>query len=317
MAGYQINPDKNIEKTMRTVQFFNLYFEKFKYIFLANILFIMFNAAAVGWIYLTYIILDGINIIAAASSIIILNVGMAGITNVCRYIYTKKEFSMKKAFFGGLKENGLKFLLHGVVFYMVFSVSYSSLALYYNGTKSNFLFWGPFIITALISIFVLFASYYLNIMTATMDLSLKNIYRNCILFSFGEIKNNFLATIALLIFGAVIFTIAVIINRPIIILALCGIIGIFIAPSTIQYIITFYVYDSMIDILDESTIKEKSEEKNEKPKININRQEAEEMSKIANESHGSSKASDEDEYIYYNGKMVKRSLLDQSNEYND
>lgn len=294
------------DKKMRTVEFFNMYFEKFRYIFLSNLLFIIFDLIAAGWVYLTIVLLGGFNVIAAASAAIVLNVGMAGVTSVCRYVYTKKEFSAVKTFFRGIKENWLKFLLHGIILYVLFAVSYSSTALYYSGTKTNFIFWVPLVITGLISLLVLFASYYVNIMTVTMDISLKNIYRNCLLFSFGEIKNNFFATIALLIFGAVVFTIAVILNNLAAIVIVCGMIAVLIAPSTIQYIITFYVYDDMIGILDESRKNESEEEdgaeKTGHSATEIETEEAKEISRLAPDTN--------DEYIFHNGKMIKRSAVE-------
>lgn len=303
VAGYQINPESNLNKKMRTVKFFNLYFSKFKYIFLSNIYFLLFFIISAAYVYLTFILCGGLNIIAALGAVIFLNIGMAGVTSVVRYIYTEKEFSPFKTFIKGIKENFLKFLVHGIFFYFLSAVSCASIMLYYNGTKNNSLFWVPLVITALISLLMLFASYYLNIMTVTMNISMKNIYRNCMLFSFGELKNNFMATFALIILGAVIFTIAVIVNRLLLILIICGIIAAFILPSTVQFIITFYVYDSMVEILDES---KKNDDEPEKvgAKQHIEKEEAEEISRLAADSN--------DEYIFYNGKMVKRSAVEES-----
>lgn len=304
MAEYQINSDSHIGKKLRTVEFFNLYFERFKYILLSNLLFIIFDILAAAYAYLMIVLSGGINVILLSLAAIILNIGMAGITPVCRYIYTKKEFPVVKTFFKGIRENWSKFLLHGVIWYAVFAVSYSSIALYYGGTKTNSLFWVPLVITGLISLLALFASFYLNIMTVTMDISLKNIYRNCLLFSFGEIKNNFFATLALVIFGVILFTIAVIVNNLLAILIICGVIAVFIAPSTIQYIITFYVYDDMIGILDASRKSERGEEekKPEASKPQIEKEEAEEISRLVSDSR--------DEYIFHNGRMIKRSEVE-------
>ena len=303
MAGYQINPENNLDKKMRTVKFFNLYFSKFKYIFLSNIYFLIFFIISAAYVYLTYMLCGGLNIVAALGAIIILNIGMSGVTSVVRYIYIDKDFSPFKTFIKGLKENWLKFLVHGIAFYLLSAVSYASIALYCSGTKTNSLFWVPLVITALISLLMLFASYYLNIMTVTMNINMKNIYRNCMLFSFGELKNNFMATFALAVLGAVIFTIAVILNKLLLILIICGIITAFIVPSTVQFIITFYVYDSMVEILDDSK-KSDDEPQSEHTKQRINKEEAEEISRLAADS--------KDEYIFYNGKMVKRSAVEES-----
>lgn len=307
VAKYKINNQNEFDKKMRSAQFFNKYFSKFKYIFLSNMFFVIFNLLAAGYIYLTFVIFKGLNIFAALGSMIILNFGMSGVIQISRYIYIDKQFSTFKAFVKGLKENGLKFLVHGIFFYAFTVVTYVSIMMYYNGTKENALFWMPLVITILISLLVLFGCYYLNLMTVTMDIGLKNIYRNCALFSFGELKNNIFATTALLILGAVIFTACVIINNPVGVLVLLAVLEMFFIPATVQYIITFYIYDSMVEILDDSKkISDEENEINEKNFVSarqsVDLEEAEEISRLLPES--------KDEYIFHNGKMVKRSEVE-------
>lgn len=301
MAGFQINPDSNFDKEMRSTRFFNLYFSKFKYILLSNLLFLIPLLIAAAYVYVTYILCNGLNIFIAGTSIVFLNPFVAGLTLVSRYIYTEKEFSVVKTFFKGIKENWSRFLVHGIVAYIAFAVSYFSIGLYYNGTKTSSLFWVPLVITFLIVLFVLFSSYYLNIMTVTMDIKLKDIYRNCALFSFGELKNNILVTIALLIFVAVVFTLTVFLRIPVVTLIIGIVLIAFVIPSTLQYIITFYVYDDMVGILDKSR---KRENKNEEAttQAKVDKEEAEEISRLAPDTN--------DEYIFHNGKMIKRSVVE-------
>lgn len=306
MRGYKINSDANTEKPMRAVQFFNLYFGNFHIILLSNLLFLPFNLLAIGYAALMYKLLGGLNIAATAAAVIILNVGMSGVALVCRYIYTRKEFKVFSAFVKGVKENALSFLIHGVVFYIAFAVSYFSAILYYNGTKSSAVFWLPLIITAVIALAFLFASYYMNVMTVTMDIPRRSLYRNCALFSFGELKNNLLATAAMLIFGALIFTICYIINDMWVVLLILAIFQIFIIPSTVQYMITFYVYDDMVGILDETQRRKKADDdgetQTEEKAPSIDKSEAEDISNMVPES--------KDEYIFYNGRMIKRSEVE-------
>ena len=290
-----------LRKTMRTVDFFNIYFSKFKYIILSNLMFSIFTIIAAGYIYMTYKLLGGFSVLISAAAVIPLNVGMGGMAQVCRYIYTGKSFSVSKAFFGGIKDNILKSILHGAVFYLLFAICYSSVILYYSGTKSSVIFWVPLVITGVISLLVLFASYYLNIMTATMDIKLKALYRNCALFSFGEIKNNIIATFALLILSAVIFAVCVIVYNPIYVAVMIGLLMVLIVPSTVQYIITFYIYDDMIGILDESR-KVDDDDTKQKAKTVIEKTEAEELSEVVSDS--------DDEYIFHNGRMLKRSEVE-------
>lgn len=302
VTGYKINSESNIDKQMRTVQFFNIYFKKFKYILLSNILFFVYILLTAAVEYVLYALLGGLNIFVLALSIIFLNPFFAGIALVSRYIYIDKEFSVTEAFFRGVKENWKKSLIHGIILYAVFIVSYLSISMYYSGTKVSSLFWVPLIITAVIALFVLFSSYYANIMTVTMDIRLRDIYRNCALFSFGEIKNNLLTTVALLIFSAIIFTICIIAFDPILLLIIGAVLTALIIPSTVQYIITFYVYDDMVAVLDKSLKDDGSNKKNTADKISLDNDDLEEISKFVPEG--------EDEYIFHNGRMIKRSIVE-------
>lgn len=289
---------------MRSVRFFNTYFSNFPQLLLANLLLLPFDLLAAGFCALMYKQFGGVNIAVSAAALIILNVGMSGVSLVCRYICTGKEQSSVKAIIKGFKENALRCLLHGVIFYIVFAVSYLSVNLYYSGTKSSAVFWLPLIMTAIVALGVLFASYYMNMMTVTMDIPLRDLYRNCVLFSFGELKNNILTTFALVIFGSVIFTILYIINNPIVVLLVLALLQLFIIPSTVQFIITFYTYDDMIAILDETKRTKKDDDTEKKPEKApvIDKSEAEDISKAASDS--------KDEYIFYNGRMIKRSEVE-------
>lgn len=312
MEGYRVNN----EKPMRSVSFFNTYFSNFGRIVLANILFLPFNILAVAYLLLMYKSFGGINIPAAAPVLIILNMGMSGVALVCRYICSGKNAPTVQTFLKGVKENIFRFSIHGAVFTAVFIISYFSVVLYYRGTKSSAFFWLLLIITALISLVVLFASYYMNIMTVTMDLSLKDTYRNCFFFSFGELKNNLMATAGIIIMAAVIFSVIYIVNNLMVVLIVLAIMQIFLIPATMQYIITFYVYDDMIGILDLSKRRQKSDDdeaddsKKETERPKIDREEAEEISRLVDDT--------KDEYIFYNGKMILRSelkkALEQENE---
>ena len=292
------------KSSVALTSFISSLFHNFPKLLLTNLLFAVPSAVFFGIFWF-------INMITGLNSNFILFLTAiplfpfyAGVVQVTSHMVRGEEnVDVLHNFISGVKENFLRFLVHGIAFYLLSAVSYASIALYCSGTKTNSLFWVPLVITALISLLMLFVSYYLNIMTVTMNINMKNIYRNCMLFSFGELKNNFMATFALAVLGAVIFTIAVILNKLLLILIICGIITAFIVPSTVQFIITFYVYDSMVEILDDSKKNDDETEKNA-VKQHIKKEEAEEISKLASDST--------DEYIFYNGKMVKRSAVEES-----
>ncbi len=298
VASYQINPGNNPEKEPRLRQFFDMYFKNFKKLLLVNLLFFIPTLAAVLILYAIYLLSGSINVFIISAAIIVLEPFYAGVALVCRYVYTGTEFSVARAFFKGVRGNLKQSIFHGIVTYIIFVVSYFSLSLYYGGISASKAFLIPFVITLLIVLYVLFALYYVNVMTVTVELSIKNIYRNCLLFAFGELKNNLFATGALFILSAVVFGLVMVFFNPTALILLSVLLISLFLPSAVQYIITFFVYDSMVSVLDVNAKKDADEEEPKQKKPALSDEEAQELSGLVR--------STEDEYIYYNGRMIRR-----------
>ncbi len=153
-------------------------------------------------------------------------------------------------------------------------------------------------------------------MTVTFDLSLKNIYKNSALMSFGELKHNIIATFGLFIIvlflrynsyffvGNTDSSIALIITTAILMFVL--------VPALASYVINASVYPGMYNLMTE---KEKRSKKIDKKMDNRRKgqfiDEEDEENNIAEEflDLDVEENKDGDEYIFYNGKMVKRSVI--------
>ena len=99
-----------------------------------------------------------------------------------------------KTFIEGIKNNWKRFLIHGVITYFAVIFSYFSIRLYsalisQPNADSFFLvmIYVCLIISIIIAVAFLFIFFYVPSMTVTFDLSLKNIYKNSALMSFGEL----------------------------------------------------------------------------------------------------------------------------------
>lgn len=232
----------------------------------------------------------------------------AGVTLCTRNIVKEEEdVPVVKLFFKGLTENFGKFIVHGILLYLAVFFCYSSISLYYKLAMTNGMFYVPLGVAVLISVLVLFIFYNVPVMTVTFDLSLKDIYKNCGLISFGEIKNNFFATLGLFvlfIFGATIFLVAPDgMSRLIVLIAL----SVLVVPSTASYIINFYVYKDMELVISNGEVK--SDELKRKIAAKENEIKKEEEEELNFSALDLDEKKDGEEYLFFNGKMIKRKVL--------
>lgn len=288
-------------------RFFTGYIKNFHKLIFANLLFavplLLFGAL---FYYINKV--TGINLsFITFAPVIFVFPFFSGITLITREIVRGKEkISAFKLFFKGIKENALRFLVHGIVFYLAIFFCYSSVTLYFSMARTNGFFYFPFGIAVIISIAMLFILYNIPVMTVTFDLSMKNIYKNSALMAFGEIKNNFFVTLGLFLMfiaGATFFLAAPDVTAKIIVtLAFSTLI----VPSTASYIMNFFVYKDMEIVIaggdnKSKEIKKKIAEKEQKA---VKKEERLDFSALDLDEK-----KDGDEYLYFNGKMIRRRVL--------
>ena len=182
--------------------FFNNLFNNFGKIVFTNLLFAVPLAVLVTAFYFldSALKLNGYFILML--SIIPLSPFFAGVTLVTsRLARGKENVDVFKTFIEGIKNNWKRFLIHGVITYFAVIFSYFSIRLYsalisQPNADSFFLvmLYVCLIISIIIAVAFLFIFFYVPSMTVTFDLSLKNIYKNSALMSFGELKHNIIAT---------------------------------------------------------------------------------------------------------------------------
>lgn len=234
----------------------------------------------------------------------------SGITLFTRDVVREIEgVSVVKLFFKGLKDNALYFIVHGILLYLAIFFCYSSITLYWKLASSNGIFYFAFGIAVIIAAAMLFIFYNVPVMTVTFDLSLKNIYKNCALMAFGEIKNNFFATLGLFllfIVGATFFLAAPgAVIKLVVIAAFC----VLIVPSTASYIMNFYVYKDMESVISNGDIKSDEIKSKIEAKKNEVKKEREAEEKLDFSTLDLDEKKDGEEYLYFNGKMIKRKVL--------
>lgn len=234
----------------------------------------------------------------------------SGVTVITRKIAKEEaDIPVFKLFVNSLKENFNKFLFHGIVLYLAIFFCYSSITLYWNLAMNSGFFFFIFGISVVIAIVLLFMFFNIPVMTVTFDLSLKNIYKNAFLMTFGELKNNFFAALGLFllfIFCATVFFTA---TNAVMLIILTVLVVVFLVPSVASYIMNFYVYKGMESIMINKNAKsEQIQDKIRQEEVKRSNAEiAKEILDFSNVDLDENK--DGEEYLYFNGKMIKRRVL--------
>ncbi|MBR2715617.1 MAG: DUF624 domain-containing protein [Ruminococcus sp.] len=285
-------------------------FSNFHRVLFTNLLFFIPLAVAVG-IYLLsglFITNQVISTVVSLCLSVLVFPFYSGVVLVCRNIARgDKDVLVFSTFLKGVKENFQRFFAYGILLAFVAVFSYFSISVYSKLLSSSWYFYVLLFVCILIALEILFIFFSAPIMTVTFDLSFKHVMKNSFLMSFGEIKNNFFALFALIVVIAICFTVVAFCTNVYLLIIMTALLLALILPASCQFVVSFFVYDDMY-----ATIA-KREEKSEK--IDQAIIDAKNRAKRVNENTEDysdvdiSTLKDTDEYIFYNGKMMKQSVL--------
>ena len=224
-------------------------------------------------------------------------------------------------FFKAVKENGLRFLVWGIVMYLGFEGCYFGFTVYSSMARHiSWIFYVVLFFVFIISLFFLFISYLVPLMTVSFELKQKDIYKNSALMTFGEIKNNFFSTFSVIIFLAVVLMPFIIISylsallpvntvKILLIAYLVFAFGVLI-PAPCSMMISHYLYPNMHTmIVQDDADKGISSVPSDVTKTFVAENSSNEESDVPEFDIEELREGDGDEYIFYHGKMIKRKLL--------
>lgn len=303
----------NGRKKLRIEIFFEQLFSNLGKLIITNLLFAIPSAAVFTLYYfLNKALFDGIHIIFSMTAVILLYPFYAGVVMAVRNIVSERnDAPLVRSFFSAIRHNFPVFLLHGVVICGATILSYSALVFYIQLLSQSWIMYVALFFCILVVLLVMYASFYLPLMTLTYDIKLRYIYKNCLLMSFGEFKHNLAATLALMVLAGICLTATAFLPSAIVLLiVVCALWALFI-PSIATYCYTFCVYQPMVDIIEnkDAAGKEISEKIKaasaprgaDKP---VPQPEEEDFSDI-----DIRQLKDTDDFIFHNGRMVRQSTL--------
>lgn len=230
--------NKNTPPKKPFFRFFEVLARKFTDLFKLNLLFfipvVIVSAMMIG------LDLAGVTSLFISSiPIILLYPFLAGLTLITRNYVREEHAFIFSDFIKAVKENLAKFLAHGILSYISVVIVWVCIDFYLqsvqNGNNGAFL---PVIVGFMLLIVILFMQLYVPLMIVTFDLSLKDIYKNALIFSFTAFPRNICLLIYLFVVSMICFFMIASIGTAfiMIIIAAC------ILFSFSSYLINFVIY---------------------------------------------------------------------------
>ncbi len=297
-------------------KFFSAYFSKFGQFTLLNIIFAVPLALAFGvcFVLCRFLLLQAAMVILPAT-LLLAAPFYSGVVVVGKKLYYDEVLSgIFAEYVKAVKENFLHFLIHGVVAYLAFEGAYYGISIYTYLAQANKVFYAMLVVSVVILLLLLFLLYGVSLMSAFFELKLKDVYKNSFLMTFGEIKANFIATLCIAALLAILsIPLAFFFNLTsvwgektslIVIYSYLGVIFAFIIPSAVSSIVTASLFPDLKRVIT-GEAKENLE--------TIRKEEAEAEKEETEPDYGSIDLSalekSEGEYVFYNGKMIKKSTV--------
>ena len=247
---------------------------------------IMFCIPLAAFTALLWLISGGenINIFLVFLLIPFMSPFFAGVVNVCRKVSADKKARPIKDFFGGIKNNWKFFLVNSVLLYIL-SVSIWAVSNYFSRQAGGF--------AAIVFLIIMIAS------SVSVELSFAEIISNSIIMVMSGFSNHLKTMLSLIFTASVVYSIVVLTGEPVISLIILGAIVVLLLPVTVIYIIVYNSYQTVEKLV----IKPYQKQESEKIRDRIEKENDE---KLTVEKLEPLAKGDPEEYVFLNGKTVKR-----------
>ncbi len=227
-----------------------------------------------------------------------------GIMVVARRLSKEEYAFIWSEYWKGVKDNWKQFLANGVINYIAY-ILFSVSLLYYNTELSNSWFYViPFSLVLLLTIVFYFAQYYVGLLIVSVNLSLRHIYKNALIFAMmGLLRNLLMTFIFLLVAGGVVL----LLMFDLILYLVAFVIVVFFAFSFFAYANSYICYPLILKFIIEPY------ENKLNPKTEVVKEKSEEeflkdiRDKVEKEEDNQPK------YVYVNGRLIRKEY-DETNE---
>ncbi len=281
-------------------EFFTSYFSNFGWLVIVDLMFCVPLAVFVGGILLLTKAVGELSWFVIFLLIPLMSPFFAGLTNVCRKLVSENKVRPVRDFFKGIKDNWLFFFINSIFFYALTVGMFIIISINREAGGGAVMIY--LVIMALTSLVFLMMEFSALVMAASVDIGFTDILRNSLVLIGKGITNHLKTIFALLFLAFVLYTIAVSIPSMIIMLIVFGVLSAVLLPTLITYIVVFNSYQT----IEKHVIKpfQSQTEKEEKERIEKEKEESLTVEELLPLSKG-----DPEEYVFLNGKTLKRKTI--------
>lgn len=300
-------PQKN-----RLFAYFEVFFRKFWPLAFVNLIYCLFFIPAIA---LSYLLIRLVSDAGAQNAFFyalcfaplgFLGPANAGLTKVTRDFVRQEPGFTWSDFMEAAKNNWKHSLIVSLFQYFGALCLFAAGSFYYGLMANGGLYAIPFALTIMLAFVYLFMTFYLQLMVVTLDLKLKSLFKNAVILSIVCLGQNLLLMLFCLIFIGIeagLFYLS---------LGIPGMLVIFLAFSLMLF---FAWLSYTVNAIAFPNIKRLIID----PYYRQNPQETAEGIKKSEKSHEESSPANEElpEYVYENGRMVHRSVIEQESLFED
>ncbi|WP_195199712.1 hypothetical protein [Faecalispora jeddahensis] len=277
-------------------RFFEVLFRKFFELVKLNLLFLVPFAVVAILSYLVGLVTG--QAFLWNLPFVLLSPFLAGLTFVTRNYAREEHAFIASDFKDAVLLNWKQFSIHGIICYVLVSLITFCIRFYYTlAASQGTLFMVLFGVSIAVFLVFIFMQYYIPLMIVTFDLSLKQIYKNAFIFAIIGLWCNILLTA---IFGAILFlNYFLYYMNPALVLLINGFLVLFFAFSFSSFLINFTVYPLIEKLMIHPALEPADAQSSES-----------EGGEESTEAEGEEEKKSEPEYVFYQGKLVKKSTLE-------
>ncbi len=289
---------KNKKLTLK--DFFWSFWGNIKALQLINLLFLIPAAVFGGAVFGVSWFTGSVNVFVCTLLIPLLMPFMVGMAYAFKnMIYGKCEHPVRD-YFKGIKENWKQSFFYGLFMYVIVGGLWLSFSMYRERLAEGSWVWLLFIMSVILAVIVLFMSFHIPVMIVTLRLRLTDIYKNALIFVFAGIGGNLKTLLSFMLVGSVLGMIALttISIAPVAGIIIAVVLFLWIGFVLCGYIISFNAYPTTkrlaIDAYNDKNESSKSKEPTDP------------YESLSYEDLKPFLEGDPNEYVYVNGRMMKR-----------
>ena len=281
--------------------FFTNYFTHFGSLWVVNLLFCVPLAIYIGTAILLTHLFGELNWFLLFLIVPLMSPFFAGLTNVCRKLTANQGLSPVRDYFSGIRQNWLFFLLNSFLLYALIAGVFVIAALN-RETGGNGAVFAYMIIMLLTSLVFILMDFSAIVMAVSVDIGYADILKNSLMLIGKGFVNHLKTLFALLFVGFLLYTTVALLQNFVVSMIVIGVLTLLCLPTLLMYVITYNAYQTIekIIILPYSAQQQKVKRLQEVQK----QDEQLTLADLEPLAQG-----DPEEYVFLNGKTVKRKTV--------